>query len=293
MSKQFQYINHLRQKKDLKKLKSFLRSVDTIYAVQEPIENFTNRSIHDLPLKWLTHKHIYCCNFRLSNVYPFTITNFPLFWACNVDETVSRDMSIGFNDKKRFITLIWTQTKIREEWYKFINKYNGFYNFNFINQSNLEISKRWRELPKEYLDSIWEFGIESGSKKTYICYECITEKTFRPLYFGKPFLVYGAPGMYKALKSYGITLSPYINYKFDENIDNRWELFCNEVKKLIHDNDIEKHLKHAKYNQTQLDKIISLNQNTYNRLIDMFYMEAQHNDQNKAVIEWYAEEYGD
>jgi len=115
----------------------------------------------------------------------------------------------------------------------------------------------YKQIPAEYNYATWEFGIESGGyKNENYMYKCFTEKTWRPLCFGKPFLVFGYPGMYKRLESYGFRLSSDINYEFDQDVPNRFELFCNEVERIICLNDYTNMINDAVYNQEIFKKLV-------------------------------------
>lgn len=87
-----------------------------------------------------------------------------------------------------------------------------------------------RNLPEEWYRSLFEFQIETCSV-TGVPYFFISEKTFRPLLSGKPFLNYGYPGMYKKLKEYGFIFD--CDLSFDEDTDNRFDLYVEEVIRLI------------------------------------------------------------
>lgn len=224
----------------------------------EPIEDLLIRKRIDVDIlktrKWTT------CNFDYEG--DLDVECYPLAWA---HETVARlkNKKIVYANKKKFITLIWTANKNRHMWYNFIKKYFncGYYNFAFKGLSNIKSAIRWEKLPKEYYETIWEFGIESGKDKPF---KCITEKTYRPLSLSKPFLVYGHPGMYKKLQQLGFTLNPYIDYSFDEDRKNRWVLFCKEIERLIDDTH-EKHVEHAKLNKKEFDSILNATRHNFER----------------------------
>lgn len=263
-------LQKFRQTQDKFAMKNYLDKFVNLDLSAEPIEDLIDRDTV-IQKEWLSGKQIWTCNFDYKE-NDFVIHQFPLYWAYKVSETyTNKNISKKtFKPKKQFITLIWTDTAVRKNWYNFIKNYlnNGYYNFNFLNIKNISKTQRWQNLPKEYFNTIWEFGIESGSKTQNVCYQCITEKTFRPLFFGKPFLVFGAPGMYKKLNSFGITLSPHIDYTFDKDVKNRWGRFCIEVKKLLNDTNYNTHLFHAKKNQIEYAKMLE----KYNRDYHMYKM---------------------
>lgn len=260
-------LNRIRQTCDCVSIKNYLDKFKKLDLSSEPIEDLLERDCF-IQKEWIKDKHVWSCNFDY-NAKGFTLHQFPLWWAYKLRDIYSdKDiLNKNFKSKKQFITLIWSETVVKKNWYNFIKNYldDAYYNFNFLNINNLSETHRWKQLPREYFDSVWEFGIESGSKLDNICYQCITEKTFRPLFFGKPFLVFGSPGMYNKLKTFGITLNPYVNYTFDKNVKNRWDLFCLEVKKLLNDDNHEQHFLHAKKNQLELVQVLKKYNTDYNK----------------------------
>lgn len=257
----------IRQTHDCVSVKNYLDKFENLDLSSEPIEDLIERDLC-IQKEWIKGKQIWSCNFDYKP-NGFVLHQFPLLWAYKVNETYTNKdiLNKKFKPKKQFITLIWAETAVKNNWYNFIKNYldSAYYNFNFLNINNLSETHRWEKLPQEYFNSIWEFGIESGSKLRDICYKCITEKTFRPLFFGKPFLVFGAPGMYKKLNTFGITLNPHIDYTFDEDVENRWNLYCAEIKKLLNDNRHSTHLLHAKKNQNELTQALEKYNADYNK----------------------------
>jgi hypothetical protein len=177
----------------------------------------------------------------------------PLFWA---QEVANHNMSYYPNLKrKKFISIMNKKTYTRTSLSNILLKYENNSYYNYFGKNNLKtIDKNWlnsRAYPVEYDYVDWEFGVETGGyNKKYDMYKCITEKTWRPLKLGKPFLVFGYPGMYKRLKKYGFILSNDIDYSFDNNTGNRFDLFCNEVERLVTLNDIKNIKQDALDNQT-------------------------------------------
>lgn len=95
----------------------------------------------------------------------------------------------------------------------------------------------------------------------------ITEKTFHPILVGKPFLVYGAPGIYKAIQELGFKLHDNVfDYSFDAVYDDveRAEAIVKELAK-IKDKDyqlIELKLRDvAKFNKEHAIKLIKTQNN--------------------------------
>lgn len=72
-------------------------------------------------------------------------------------------------------------------------------------------------IPPQYFDSVFSFGSETKEHLVFV-----TEKTYLPIYFKKPFLLYAAKGQYAYLKSQGFKLfENLIDYSFD-NIDTHY-----------------------------------------------------------------------
>ena len=84
--------------------------------------------------------------------------------------------------------------------------------------------------PIEWHDSLYEFNIETGGE-TGDPYKALSEKTFRPLLCGQPFLNYGYPGMYKKLKQWGFKFDA--DLEFDKDIPDRFHLYVTEVTRIV------------------------------------------------------------
>lgn len=215
----------------------------------EPIENLTIRKSISTDL--LKDKIFTTCNFDYDG--ELQVLDYPLAWA-HETPAVIKPIKFDHKPKKKFITLNWAKNNFRVKWFSFIKNRldDGYYNFKFYNLTNLKKAERWHTLPKEYFNCIWEFGIESGKDFPF---KCITEKTYRPLYLCKPFLVYGHPGLYKKLNQLGFTLSPHIDYSFDTDTPYRWDAFCAEVTRLLDENP-QQHIMHSRINKIEFDNIL-------------------------------------
>ena len=129
-----------------------------------------------------------------------------------------------------------------------------------------------------YLNSETLFTIQSESIITDQKSEkyFLSEKTWKPLILGKPYIMVGPPGYYKYLQSFGFKLYDEIfDYSFDEitDIDTRIQYIVSEINKLKSENYMELYLKikdKVEYNRnlaisiTQKDKYIS------NKLIEVY-----------------------
>lgn len=201
----------------------------------EPLEELTDR----LPVSksLIENSNIYCCS--IEKKYP-NQNNFPLYWlyAYKVE-----DFDINENKEKQFVTMNGNYSKTRID---FISKLQnaelldlGYYSLWSIDSpvrlpsenSRLKNHNRVKHrVPLEWHNSLYDFQLETSSAEG-VPYFFISEKTFRPLLGGKPFLNYGYPGMYKKLKSYGFKFE--CNLEFDKDIPNRFSLYIEEVKRLI------------------------------------------------------------
>lgn len=82
----------------------------------------------------------------------------------------------------------------------------------------------------EYFQSTYDLVVESTTESCFL-----TEKTFKPILIGKPFIVFGAQYSHKFLKELGFRLyDSVIDYSFDniEDTYSRAEELCKELKRL-------------------------------------------------------------
>lgn len=209
--------------------KRFFEINNYIDISTEPLEELTVRYNVD-PLL-IENSTIYCSSISAASN---NIINFPLFWM------YSRPLVDYMpNSNYKFITMNGATSTTRTE---FISKLESA---EILNQG---VHSLWpsvslpseqdatthfdvkKTLPEEWYRSLYEFEIETCSTSG-VPYLFISEKTFRPLLSGKPFLNYGYPGMYKKLKEYGFIFD--YNLSFDEDVDNRFDLYVKEVIRLI------------------------------------------------------------
>jgi hypothetical protein len=195
----------------------------------EPLEELTVR--HNINSSVINNSKIYCSSISAASD---NIINFPLFWMYGrplVDYVP--------NNSYKFITMNGAASTTRS---KLISRLKsaevlnqGVYSLwpNISLPSEKDVTSHYhvkKTLPKEWYRSLYEFQIETCSISG-VPYLFISEKTFRPLLSGKPFLNYGYPGMYKKLIEYGFTFD--CDLSFDENVDNRFDLYINEIIRLI------------------------------------------------------------
>lgn len=219
--------------------KQFFEINKHINISPEPLEELTER--WDIPIDWLKNCRIYTCNVDKSHNLDMIV--FPLFWMYCRPLT---DFNIKKADK-RFITMNGAYSYTREVLLRFLKEKNllkeGYYSlWNNIGSgpqrtyslpsektSNHHFAVK-HTLPIEWYKSVYEFQIETCGINGDPFY-CITEKTFRPLLSGKPFLNFGYPGMYKLLKSFGFKFDGDLS--FDEDVYKRFEKYLSEVTKQI------------------------------------------------------------
>lgn len=82
-----------------------------------------------------------------------------------------------------------------------------------------------------------DYFLEIVAETNILTSDWITEKTVKNLWFGKPFILYGAPGMLKVLKQHGFqTFHPYIDEHYDEETNSykRLEMIKREIDRISH-----------------------------------------------------------
>jgi hypothetical protein len=84
--------------------------------------------------------------------------------------------------------------------------------------------------PQQYIDTYFSLVSESSSD-----YVFITEKTYKPIIAGHPFIILSGTGAYKHLHDLGFkTFEPWIDESFDQepDLDRRVEMIAQQVKQL-------------------------------------------------------------
>lgn len=94
-----------------------------------------------------------------------------------------------------------------------------------------EKERHWFATPPQFLDSQFQFVIESR-----IHAPSITEKVYRPLSHGQPFVWMAYPHLKQYLESKGYKFYPWIDYSFDsiENEIKRFYAVMDEIERLYH-----------------------------------------------------------
>lgn len=121
-------------------------------------------------------------------------------------------------------------------WHKFSNMGQSPYKFNYYDDSIRLISDDFITkldsflIPEEYHESFFHVVGEATTTVT-----CISEKTYLPIFYKKPFAIMSNVGFHKKLVDLGFELyTELIDYSFDSEIDmnKRASMLAYEVKKL-------------------------------------------------------------
>lgn len=89
-------------------------------------------------------------------------------------------------------------------------------------------------VPQQYIDTYFTVITETTAKKLFI-----TEKTYKSILAGHPFIIFGAPGTYRRLQEMGFrTFAPWIDESFDEVMDlrKRIDLVVEQIARLCRGN---------------------------------------------------------
>jgi hypothetical protein len=120
-------------------------------------------------------------------------------------------------------------------WHNFLNE-NMHYNYKYFKHRPIKLDDDFDIkldsylIPHQYFESLFDVVSEATHRCVFI-----TEKTIKPLYYKKPFIVFGAQGFHKYLKELGFELYDEIfDYSFDNesDLEKRADLFAKEIKKL-------------------------------------------------------------
>jgi len=190
----------------------------------EPIEDLTVR--HGIPISWLKNKTVFTCNVKeAEKLYKdFKLVTFELLWLYDSKRYKSEDIDID----KDFVSINGSTSIRRQQLVEHLKSKNGYisywgggYNEKLPSESNAKSHYTVKHnTPVEFYKGRYVFEIETGGENG-IQWPCITEKTFRPLLLGKPFLHFGYKGYYDKLKQYGFKFEDYTNYSsFNEYLEN-------------------------------------------------------------------------
>jgi len=151
-----------------------------------------------------------------------------IFWK-DIEKNLNSDHDISF------ITM-WARRRPHRDvlWKKISPIINEYCKYHAGEKLNVYKIVKWyseRELcPEFYPRVLIDFVTETDENVIFL-----TEKTFRPIVYGKIPLIYAAPKTYQRLFMCGYTPHPEIDYSFDRVIDNekRGEMIIEQLDNLI------------------------------------------------------------
>lgn len=143
------------------------------------------------------------------------------------------------------------------------NECNIDYDFKHWKQERLIIDKQYAESTNSYksFPSIFFESFMSLVNESTMDTVFPTEKTYTPIYFKKPFLVWSVPNFHKSLQELGFELYDEIfDYSFDsiENSNQRLNALLDQVEKII---DIDY--------QTAYDLVANKAERNYNKMMNI------------------------
>ena len=159
---------------------------------------------------------------------------------CSAPREYKYDLLDRFHTNKYFIYSNYPYSKVNATDYKWhpdtpLIEYkgkNGFSNLDIVKLTEIEFDHRgFQELvPLEYYQSNCDLVLESTIETLFI-----TEKTWKPIVFKKPFLVWGGQGLHAKLKDLGFELyDELFDYSFDGGVfDPNWRRLgrlCESIK---------------------------------------------------------------
>lgn len=108
---------------------------------------------------------------------------------------------------------------------------------NYVNFKSDSWMNQWVDghiIPQQYIDSYFSIVTETSPDKIFC-----TEKIYKPILAGHPFIILGAPGTYQHLHKMGFrTFAPWIDESFDEigNLAQRIEMIAKQIDRLCRKN---------------------------------------------------------
>ena len=157
---------------------------------------------------------------------------------CSAPKTFRYDILDRFYKHQYFVYSNYPYSKVNKTDYKVhpnskLEEYkgvNGFNNHHFRTLTEIETDHRgYQELvPMEYLQSNIDLVLEADIDTLFI-----TEKTWKPIAFKKPFIIYGGRGIHTKLKELGFKLHiELFDFSFDLEY-NRLDMIIDQVNKYI------------------------------------------------------------
>jgi len=201
-----------------------------INMTSEPYEKILTS---DVPLQIWNNKKIYTCNYKPVKTSKFKIINYPLFWMRDCFKLKKQYQK---TKSKSLICLLNNHTHYRNKLYNVLKTNKDTWlsctweDLHLPSEKKLSANELYFKIfvPDEYFNSTWDIVTETGNITPH---NIISEKTFRPLFLGKPFISFGFVSMYKELAKLGFIFEKELT-KFDKNNKDRFDIFLNVVKKL-------------------------------------------------------------
>jgi len=201
------------------------------------------------------------CNKDYDNVlkknYFAILSNNPHYHRCLFLDLIHRE--------KLHLNTFFTWNNTQEQTKHFFKKYT----FKYWNEEKV-VSKtpydsltkherynaQYNSLPVQYHESLFDIVLETTTSCPFI-----SEKTWKPIYLEKPFLIFGGPFIHKKLTDLGFILHDFIDYSFDYKLDDkkRAEMIIVEMKKLLNFTK-----------QELIEKTKTVNIYNYNRLNQLY-----------------------
>jgi hypothetical protein len=231
-------------------------NVEVVYITGAPESEFLNNLVKSFNIQnfelqhWPTYHLMYASRLLkdINNQYKNT---FKYSFIClNNRDHLHRCALIDHLEKYNLIKEDSVVT-----WHSYI-KENTNYKFKYFDKRNMIIDDNFNktldsyQIPKQYFESFFDIVSECAYKTIMI-----SEKTVKPLFYKKPFIVFGAPGFHRYLQQLGFELyDEIIDYSFDSenDLEKRANLFAREIKKITK-------IKNRKQVYKQLKKKINKN----------------------------------
>lgn len=179
-----------------------------------------------------------------------SLNNQPHQHRCQLIDTLSKERLL----KKSAIT--WHYPDVSYDW-KHWNPVHLFLKDDYVNSKN-----SYKKLPSQFSRSFVNVVAEATADAPFV-----TEKTWIPIFLGKPFLILGAAGIHQYLESLGIELyTEVFDYSFDKypNIQDRIQGIVENLKRIKKQDlnqlteTLSRKLDHNKYMATKIAKDESL-----------------------------------
>jgi len=178
------------------------------------------------------NKHFVCPNRNSNKSHRFTLGCF--FEAENMWEKLYCSFLQKYDNRVNVMDGLSTNFKIKlsNAFYSFTKRLPMEMDTMHLNESQKESFESMRSFKKEiYTDSYIHIITETNFKNDIFP----TEKIINPMVVLQPFILFGAPGYLKYIKELGFkTFDGFIDESYDNeyNDSKRFEMICNEIKRL-------------------------------------------------------------